>query len=116
MKRVLLTASAFVLLTGSAFPAEQTWAGQISDSMCGKDHSMMQHGGKKTSPRECTLACVKGGSKYAFVSKGTVYEIDNQAMKDLQAHAGHNVQLTGELASDGKTIRVSKITMAGAKK
>jgi hypothetical protein len=112
----VVTVFCFLLGASTAFAAEQTWAGQISDAMCGKDHSMMQHGGKKVSARDCTLECTKSGSKYVFVSKGKVYEIGNQNMKELQVHAGHNVQVTGELASDGKTIQASKITMAAAKK
>jgi len=110
------TSVCFLLGISSALAAEQTWAGQISDAMCGKDHSMMQHGGKKVSARDCTLECAKAGSKYVFVSKGKVYEIGNQTMKDLQVHAGHDVQLTGELTGDGKTIQVSKIVMPAAKK
>ena len=117
MKRVLFIASfGFMLSASAAIAAEQTWTGQISDSMCGKDHSMMQHGGKKVSSRDCTLECVKGGGKYVFVSKGTVYALDNQDMKDLQMHAGHNVRLTGEMSADGKTIHVSKIAMPATNK
>ena len=116
MKRILFIASfAFMLGTSAAFATEQTWTGQISDSMCGKDHSMMQHGGKKVSARDCTLECVKGGGKYVLVSKDGVYAIDNQDLKDLEIHAGHNVRLTGEMSADGKTIHVSKITMPAGK-
>lgn len=104
-----------VMLAASSFAAETTWTGRISDSMCGADHSMMQHGGKKTSARDCTLACVKGGSKYVFVSKGKVFEIKNQDMKALEEHAGHTVKLTGELGADGKTITASKIEMPRAR-
>ena len=117
MKRIFIATSfCFLLGISSAFAAEQTWAGQISDAMCGKDHSMMKHGGKKVSARDCTLECVKGGSKYVFVSKGKVFDIDNQNMEELQLHAGHNVKLTGELAADGKTVHVSKIVMPAVKK
>jgi hypothetical protein len=117
MRKILVVVGlCFAFGVTSASAAEKTWTGQISDAMCGKDHSMMAHDGKKVDARDCTLACVKGGSKYVFVSKGTVYGIDNQDLKDLQMHAGHNVQLTGEMASDGKTLHVSKITMPAGKK
>lgn len=105
-----------LMLVPTAFAAEKSWSGQISDSMCGASHSMMEHGGKKVSPRECTIACVKGGGKYVFVSQGKVFEVQNQDLKDLETHAGHAVKLTGELASDGKTIKVSKVEMPRAKK
>jgi|RhiMetdeSRZDD1v2_1073273.scaffolds.fasta_scaffold795482_2 hypothetical protein len=117
MKRTLFIGSLGIMLgVGAALAAEQTWTGQISDSMCGKDHSMMKHDGKKVTARDCTMECVKAGAKYVFVSKGTVYALENQNLKDLQTHAGHTVRLTGELASDGKSIRVSKIAMPGSKK
>lgn len=105
-----------VLVLGGAtvaFAADQTWTGKISDSMCGASHSAMKHDGKKLADRECTQECVKGGSKYVFVSKGKVYKVDNQDFADLSVHAGHSVMLTGEMTGD--TIKVSKIEMSAAK-
>jgi hypothetical protein len=49
-----------------------------------------------------------------FVSGGKVYKIENQDLALLQEHAGHTVQLTGEMKGD--TITVSKIVMPGKKK
>ena len=101
-----------LLLSGlSLTAAEQTWTGQISDEMCGADHSAMAHDGKKVSAHDCTLACVKKGSKFVFVSEGKAYPIANQDLADLKTHAGHNVKITGDLGSDGKTITVSKVEM-----
>ena len=96
--------------------AEKTWTGKISDNMCGASHAKMmgEHTGGKMTDRECTLACVKGGGKYVFVSDGKVYNIENQDLALLQEHAGHTVQLTGEMKGD--TITVSKIVMQGKKK
>ena len=93
------------------FAAGQTWTGQITDSMCAADHSAMSDGGKKVDPHDCTLACSKGGAKFAFVSNGNVFEIANQNFTNLTKLAGQTVSLTGELASDGKTITVSKLAM-----
>ncbi len=95
--------------------AEQTWTGQISDSMCGASHAKMiaQHAGAKMTDRDCALACVKGGAKYVFVSSGKVYNIENQDLALLQAHAGDTVRLTGEMKGD--TITVSKVVMPGKK-
>ncbi len=112
MKGIPVFISLGLMLGGaSAIAAEQTWTGQISDSMCGADHGMMKHEGKKVSSRDCTLECVKDGGKYVFVSKGKVYEIENQDSKELQQHAGHTVKLTGDMSADGKTITASKIVM-----
>jgi hypothetical protein len=61
-----LTVGAILVLTGnSAFAADQTRPGAISDKMCGADHKKM---GGKMSDRECTQACAKGGAPYVLVS------------------------------------------------
>jgi hypothetical protein len=84
-----------------------TWTGKISDSMCGASHAKMSasHGG--ASDKDCTLACVKGGGKYVFVSEGKVYQISNQKAKGLQDHAGADAKITGTMKGD--SITVSKI-------
>jgi hypothetical protein len=100
--------AAFASLASAA-----TWTGQISDSMCGASHQKMTSMHAGMTDRDCALACVKGGGKYVFVSDGKVYTISNQELPLLQVHAGHTVQLTGDMKGD--TITVSNITM-GAKK
>lgn len=92
-----------------------SWTGEISDSACGTSHAKMmaEHKDLKTD-RDCTLACVKAGSKYVLVSDGKVYQIDNQTLPALQQRAGQNVQVTGDLKGD--TITVSKISRASRKK
>jgi hypothetical protein len=93
--------------------AEQTWTGQISDSACGAKHEEAAEGQGKMPDRECTAACVRGGSKYVLVAEGVgggrVLQITNQDNQDLATHAGHRVKLTGELK--GQSITVSKIEM-----
>jgi hypothetical protein len=124
MKRLL----SFLLLASLAgltvFSEEKTWTGKISDSMCGFDHTAMtkEHqkegqlpgAARSDKDRECTLACVKSGGKYVFVAGRKVYEIENQDSAALQEHAGHTVKLTGEMNADGKSIKVSRVTMAAA--
>ncbi len=120
---VLMAMSAF-----SALSAEKTWTGKISDSMCGATHKAMMSEHKKEGEvpaagakseqdkaHECTLACVKSGGTFVFVTGGRVYELENQDYAGLQEHAGHTVRLTGEMSSDGKTIKVTNVTMAAAK-
>jgi hypothetical protein len=65
--------------------------------------------GKKLSAHDCTLACVKDGGEFVFVSKGKVFEIANQELADLKEHAGQPIKLTGELSSDEKSITVSRL-------
>ena len=85
--------------------ADHTWAGTISDKMCGADHQKM---GTKMSASECTLACAKGGAPYVLVANGKVYQLANHDA-ELRTHAGHDVTVTGDLTGD--TIKVSKIEM-----
>ncbi len=103
-------------LTAFASAADMTWTGKISDSMCGASHAKMiaAHPAAKMTDRDCTLACVKAGAKYVFVTGGKVYNISNQDLAALQTHAGRTVRLTGEMKGD--TITVSKIVMPAPKK
>jgi hypothetical protein len=111
MKRISITVLATMLTAMSGFAADQTWTGKISDSMCGATHKKTaEHGTSQISDRDCTLACIKGGGKYVFVRKGTVYKIQNQDYAGLEEHAGQTVRLTGEKTGD--TITVSNITGA----
>ena len=70
MNRILSIVFLATIACAIAFAADQTWVGQISDSMCGASHAKMiaEHTGAKMTERECALACVKGGGKYVFVS------------------------------------------------
>jgi len=104
-----LAAAGILLANTVASAAEQTWTGNISDSACGAKHEEAAEGQGKMPDRECTQACVRGGSKYVLVADGKVVQIANQDNKDLATHAGHTVKLTGELK--GTAITVSKIEM-----
>ena len=104
MKRLLLVLG----IASSCFGA--TWTGTISDSDCGLSHVKMMAGDKKLkTDRDCTLACIKGGSKYVFVSEGKVYKIANQKLPALRTDAGMQVVLSGTMKDD--TITVSKVAM-----
>ena len=106
----------FVLIAlGSASMYGASWTGEISDSACGTSHAKMmaEHKDLKTD-KDCTLACVKAGSKYVLVSDGKVYQIENQSLPALQQRAGQMVEVTGDMK--GESITVSKISAAGKKK
>jgi hypothetical protein len=114
MKRILSVCFLATIACAIAFAADQTWIGQISDSMCGASHAKMTGAHPGMSDRDCALACVKGGGQFVFVSDGKVYKIANQDSPLLQMHAGHaGVTLTGEMKGDA--ITVSKITMPAKK-
>jgi hypothetical protein len=110
MKKLgLILALALLAAHAGVFAAEQTWTGKISDSACGAKHEEAAEGQGVMADRECTQACVRGGSKYVLVVDGKVLQIANQDNKDLATHAGHAVKLTGEIK--GNAITVSKIEM-----
>ncbi|MCU1336836.1 MAG: hypothetical protein JWO19_2417 [Bryobacterales bacterium] len=110
MNKIVIAA---LIMALSSYAA--TLTGKISDSACGASHAKMmaEHKDLKTD-RDCTVACVKSGSKYVLVSDGKVYMIDNQNLPDLEQRAGQTVEVTGDLKGD--TIVVSKISAASKKK
>ena len=84
--------------------AEQTWTGQISDSMCKAKHEEAAEGQGKMADRDCTLSCVRGGSKFVLLADGKVLQIVNQDHKDLTAYAGQVVKISGELKGDAISV------------
>jgi len=109
MKNLAIAVAAFIAFSALPRAAEQTWTGNISDSACGKKHEEAAEGNGVMPDRECTQACIRGGSKYVLVVDGKVFAIANQDNKDLATHAGHHVKVTGELKGDA--IAISKIEM-----
>jgi hypothetical protein len=101
--RISTLAVIVTLWAAGATAADQTLTGVISDSMCGTKHGMAN-----MSDRECTQMCTAQGAQYVLVSGGKIYKLTNRA-GDLRTHAGHTVNLTGEVKKD--TIAVSKIEM-----
>ena len=102
-----------IVAVRSVSAAPETWTGKLSDAMCGATHG--SNGGTQDKDHDCAVKCVKGGSTYVFVNNADkkIYKIANQKFADLEKHAGHTVQLTGEM-KDG-SITVSKIAMPAAK-
>jgi hypothetical protein len=109
MRFVLSCVVASFVVSMTLVAAEQMWTGQISDSKCGAKHMPAEHAKKSMSDRECALACADKRAEYVLVADGKVYKLRNHD-GDLKVHAGHTVNLTGDLTGD--TIRVSKIEMS----
>jgi hypothetical protein len=99
-----------VLLSGASLGAQQTWTGKIGDSACGLKHEEAVENEGVMADRDCTQACVRGGSKYILVVDGNVLKIANQDNKDLATHAGHAVKVTGELKGDSITVSAIEMT------
>ncbi len=109
MKHLLIAGAVLLTITAAPRAAEQTWTGKISDSACNAKHEEAAENQGVMADRECTQACVRGGSKYVLIVDGKPVQIANQDFKDLATHAGHNVKVTGE--PSGAAIKVTKIEM-----
>ena len=108
MKKLFLCVAACALCVAAPRAAE-TWKGTLSDSMCAAKHSAAKHGDNAKRHEDCVAKCLKGGGEHVFVVDDKVFKIANQDFADLKAHAGHEVNLTGERKGDA--ITVSKIEM-----
>jgi hypothetical protein len=84
--------------------APKTFTGVVTDSMCGKDHAMMN----VKPDSKCVTECVKSGSKYALIVGDDVYELSDQ--KAPEKFAAQKVNVKGTL--NGKTIQVQSIAAA----
>ncbi len=80
----------------------KTFAGVITDSICGARHA--SDSGR--SPAECARACVRKGSNYTLVDGNKIYTLDGSAA-DLDKLAGQRVSVAGTL--DGNTVTVSSV-------
>ncbi len=112
-KLALLTSTLLILGTVSLArpkPAN-THSGEIMDSACAKagNHDAGYKMTSTNTAKDCTLACVKGGSTlvlYDAAAKST-YQLDDQSK--AKEFAGQKVKITGPYNSTTKTIHVEKI-------
>ena len=111
MKHVLAITLLLVMLllvTIGFAGTEQTWNGQISDTVCALQHPNPARGAKDQALRhQCTMLCISNGASYTFITDGKVYGISNQEQPDLEKYAGADVKVTGTMKGD--TIIISKI-------
>jgi len=105
MRKILSFIFAGALAVSAA--NQQTFVGVITDSMCGKDHTMM----KVAPDSKCVTECVKAGSKYALFDGNNVYVLSDQ--KAPERYAGQKVRITGTLYEKTKILKVDSISAAG---
>lgn len=109
MKKTLLAVAASLLLLPTlALAAGQSFTGEIMDSSCaqlGSHEKMMKSMDIKTA-RECTMDCVKAGSKLVLFDPATktIYQLDDQ--KKAAVFAGEKVHVIGTYVQATKTIHV----------
>ncbi len=107
MTRSIAILSGFLLAVTALSAQQTTISGQVSDSACNRKHESGAENVPTPPDHDCTLDCVRGGSKFVLVADDKVYQIANQDLADLKTHAGHKVRMTGEVK--GNSITVSKI-------
>ena len=109
LSSILLTLLAAAALSAALFanPAQQTFIGVITDSMCPKgDHSQMQMG---STDADCTAACISvHGAEYVLYDGKAVYTLSDQ--RTPGKFAGKKVKVLGTLDAKSKKIQVDSIT------
>src|SRR5215813_5775528 len=102
-----LTVAAMSAAAAQSSKTERTIVGYITDSMCGLDHSAMKMGDDK----ECTIKCVEGGAKYAFVDQAhkVVYFLDDATQPKAREFAVQNLSITGGVEGKERTIFLKKM-------
>ncbi len=115
VKAAVVAAMFAATFAAPAFAETKTVKGEIVDQACyTKDKA-----NKVEAHKDCTETCMKKGSPVALVtSAGEVYTITGEYAADKNAklvpHAGHTVEVTGDVSEkDGKMIiAVSTLKMA----
>jgi hypothetical protein len=96
---------------GAVQAADKTFTGEIMDSQCAQmgSHDNMMKMENATNAKECAIACVKSGGKYALYdpSAKRAYQLDNQ--KKARDYAGQKVTITGTFDSTSDSIHVTNI-------
>lgn len=112
-----------IALAGGVSPklmgaADDVFKGVIADSQCAlnvhslsKSHKeMLQDHTIGASAADCVWYCVKErGGRFVLQDKDKVYRLDDQTMG--RQFAGQQVQVTGTLDSQTKTIKVRRIEL-----
>jgi hypothetical protein len=106
IKRITTVLLALFALACLSWAADKTWTGTVSDDHCGAKHA------KASADAEtCVEKCVSGGAKYVLVSRGKVYQVDNQ--DKFKGLGGKSVKVTGSLSDS--TITITDVSPAGGK-
>ena len=102
MKSLLL----LVLLTGTAFAADQTYVGWVSDSGCARARASV--GTFTATNPDCARQCIKQGKGIVLISQEhkTVFAIDNPEV--LRTHVGNKVSVSASPAGQ-HSLHIGKV-------
>lgn len=115
MKQIVIIGLPFVLVSFAFAQGKSgTFTGEIMDKQCAQmqSHENMMKSMGAHNAKECALACVKNGDKFALFDSATkkVYPIDNE--KKVREYAGQRVQITGSYDDDAGVLQVKSIAPA----
>ncbi len=107
---LLLLAGTFSFARAKA-AAAHTFSGEIMDSQCAGmgNHDAGYKMTSTTTPKDCTLACVKAGGKFVLYEQArkAVLKLDDQ--EKARPFAGEKVKVIGTENATTKTIHIEKI-------
>jgi hypothetical protein len=114
MRKLVLAVVALMMLGTVSFArpkTSRTYTGEIMDATCAKvgNHDAGYKLTNTSTPKDCTLACVKAGAKFVLhnATSKVTYELDNQ--DKARDFAGQKVKVIGTYDAADKTIHVEKI-------
>jgi len=92
---------------GKTTPTVQTFTGEVTESLCPKNHDDMMKEMKsmRMDKATCERTCIQMGAKYTLydAAKDQVYRLDDP--KKVEPFAGKKVRVTGNLKKNTITIQ-----------
>lgn len=102
---LILLTLAFVASTALwSAPKNRQYRGELSDQLCGLNHPQLMQ-----DARECTIGCIRGGSRYVLINRneGVVYDLFGKTIPEELA--GEKVVITGQWNKRRRAVRVYAI-------
>jgi len=88
-------------------PGVQTFTGEVTESLCPKNHDdmMKQMKNMRMDKATCERTCIQMGAKYTLYDASTdkVYRLDDP--KKIEQYAGQKVRVTGTLKKNTITVQ-----------
>jgi len=111
MNKLMLLLAAMclaVLCVTTAWAADDTLSGWVSDTKCGAKGTSEKHA-------DCAKKCIGAGAKMALVtdSDKKVLTVDNP--ESLTGHEGHHVSVKGTVSGDSIKVDPGSVKMVAAK-
>lgn len=92
---------------GKTTPTLQTFTGEITETLCPKNHDDMMKEMKnmRMDKLTCEKTCIQMGAKYALydAAKDQVYRLDDP--KKIEPFAGRKVRIVGSLKKNTITVQ-----------